>query len=117
MIESELDFSVEQQKVQIVAGHKLLLKEIFPLGELVTFTEEKDVDLVRVVQGVLKTLTKTEKKTIEISFGLKDGVQRTPKQVAEERNIRVNTVYPVRTKALSKLRHPGRSRNYNPFFI
>jgi len=61
------------------------------------------------LQSVLHTLSKREKKVIELRFGLLDGHHRTLGEIGREFGLTRERIRQIEAKALSKLRHPSRS--------
>ena len=68
------------------------------------------------IDDVLYTLSSREKEVIKLRFGLGDGYQRTLEEVGNVFNVTRERVRQIEAKALSKLRHPVRSRKLRGFF-
>ncbi|MBI2859902.1 MAG: sigma-70 family RNA polymerase sigma factor [Chloroflexi bacterium] len=95
--ESELAEMVEDQNApspEILADEQILKEE---LGR------------------VLDTLTPRERRVIELRFGLLDGRTRTLDEVGEEFSLTRERIRQIERQALSKLRHPSRSRRLKDF--
>jgi RNA polymerase primary sigma factor len=61
------------------------------------------------LEGVLHTLSKRERKVIQLRFGLVDGHPRTLEEVGLAFGVTRERIRQIESKALSKLRHPTRS--------
>jgi len=59
---------------------------------------------------IQEALTPTERRVIELRFGLEDGVGRTLEEVAPWIHVTKERIRQIETKALRKLRHPAYSR-------
>jgi len=62
------------------------------------------------VQELLNTLSPRERRVIELRFGLPDGRSRTLDEVGSEMGFTREWTRQIERKALTKLRHPSRSR-------
>lgn len=62
------------------------------------------------IKQVLESLTAKEKEIVVMRFGLDDGRIKTLKEIGEIFNISRERVRQIETKALSKLKHPSRTR-------
>ena len=60
------------------------------------------------LESVLRTLSKREKKVIQLRFGLQDGHPRTLEEVGREFHLTRERIRQIEAKALSKCRHPSR---------
>lgn len=60
--------------------------------------------------AVLGSLTKRERKVLQLRFGLEDGRSRTLEEVGREFGVTRERIRQIETKALRKLRHPARSK-------
>jgi RNA polymerase primary sigma factor len=65
--------------------------------------------------GVLASLTKRERKVLQLRFGLEDGRSRTLEEVGREFGVTRERIRQIETKALRKLRHPARSKLLKDF--
>ena len=65
--------------------------------------------------GVLLTLTDREEKVLRLRFGLDDGQCRTLEEVGQIFGVTRERIRQIEAKALSKLRHPSRSRKLKDF--
>lgn len=88
--------------------------------------EERIVGLTEAIQNALETLLLVNSRAnlrryievIEFRFGLKDGVPRTLRQVAQELGMRSREqVRQMELKVLRMLRHPSRSRRLHEFLM
>ncbi len=64
---------------------------------------------------VLGSLTKRERKVLQLRFGLEDGRSRTLEEVGREFGVTRERIRQIETKALRKLRHPARSKLLKDF--
>ena len=64
---------------------------------------------------VLSTLTPREAKVLRLRFGLEDGRPRTLEEVGKEFDVTRERIRQIEAKALRKLRHPSRSKNFMVF--
>jgi len=67
------------------------------------------------MQDVLDSLSKRERKVLELRFGLVDGQSRTLEEVGEEFGVTRERIRQIEAKALRKLRHPIRSRKLRDY--
>ena len=67
------------------------------------------------LSGVLLTLTEREEKVLRLRFGLDDGQCRTLEEVGQIFNVTRERIRQIEAKALSKFRHPSRSRKLKDF--
>jgi RNA polymerase primary sigma factor len=63
----------------------------------------------------LHSLSAREKKVIQLRFGLPDGHPRTLEEVGREFGLTRERIRQIEAKALSKLRHPSRSRGLRDY--
>ena len=68
------------------------------------------------LQEVLHTLTPREEKVIRLRFGLEDGQAHTLEEVGKEFNVTRERIRQIEAKALSKIRHPGRSKKLRDYY-
>jgi RNA polymerase primary sigma factor len=59
---------------------------------------------------VLNSLSRRERKVLQLRFGLEDGRSRTLEEVGREFGVTRERIRQIETKALRKLRHPARSK-------
>lgn len=59
---------------------------------------------------VLGTLTDREQQVLRLRYGLDDGRERTLEEVGQQFNVTRERIRQIETKALTKLRHPNRSK-------
>ncbi len=64
---------------------------------------------------VLGSLTKRERKVLQLRFGLEDGRTRTLEEVGREFGVTRERIRQIETKALRKLRHPSRSKKLKDY--
>ncbi|MBN1486680.1 MAG: RNA polymerase sigma factor RpoD [Anaerolineae bacterium] len=67
------------------------------------------------IQNILGELGQREREVLEMRFGLKDGRQHTLEEVGQAFNVTRERIRQIESKALRKLRHPGRSRKLRDF--
>ena len=99
---------------EVSVGAAMLINSIFL---------KKRLDLCRryesfrdVLEEVLGTLTPRERTVLEKSYGLKDGVRRTPEEIALELNTFTPIITAVMATAFRRLRHPVRSKRFLCYF-
>jgi len=64
---------------------------------------------------ILNSLGERERAVLEMRFGLKDGESHTLEEVGQAFGVTRERVRQIESKALRKLRHPGRSRKLRDF--
>ncbi len=69
------------------------------------------------IQSILGELGRREREVLEMRFGLKDGEQHTLEEVGQAFNVTRERIRQIESKALRKLRHPGRSRKLRDFLM
>jgi len=67
------------------------------------------------LESVLRTLSKREKKVIQLRFGLQDGHRRTLEEVGREFHLTRERIRQIEAKALSKCRHPSRAQKLRDY--
>ncbi|MGC9467628.1 MAG: RNA polymerase sigma factor RpoD [Anaerolineae bacterium] len=67
------------------------------------------------LQSILGELGKREREVLEMRFGLKDGRPHTLEEVGQAFSVTRERIRQIESKALRKLRHPGRSRKLRDF--
>ena len=67
------------------------------------------------LQHILGELGHREREVLEMRFGLKDGRPHTLEEVGQAFNVTRERIRQIESKALRKLRHPGRSRKLRDF--
>ena len=67
------------------------------------------------VEAVLDSLTRRERRVLQLRFGLEDGRSRTLEEVGKEFNVTRERIRQIEAKALRKLRHPSRSRKLKDY--
>ena len=64
---------------------------------------------------VLNTLTDRERNVLSLRFGLSDGYSRTLEEVGKAFNVTRERIRQIEAKALRKMRHPTRLRQFKGF--
>lgn len=67
------------------------------------------------IDNVLDSLTPSERRVLQLRFGLEDGRSRTLEEVGKEFNVTRERIRQIEAKALRKLRHPSRSRKLKDY--
>ncbi|MBN1956157.1 MAG: sigma-70 family RNA polymerase sigma factor [Anaerolineae bacterium] len=67
------------------------------------------------IHDILDALNDRERAVLEMRYGLKDGRPRTLEEVGKEFQVTRERIRQIESKALRKLRHPGRSRKLRDF--
>ena len=67
------------------------------------------------LSSVLETLTEREEKVLRLRFGLEDGQCRTLEEVGQIFGVTRERIRQIEAKALSKMRHPSRSKKLKDF--
>ncbi len=67
------------------------------------------------LHSILDSLNERERAVLEMRFGLKDGESHTLEEVGQAFGVTRERVRQIESKALRKLRHPGRSRKLRDF--
>lgn len=75
-------------------------------------TETEINELKETINKVLKTLTPREEALLRYRFGLDGGAPKTLVETGEEFNVSTSRAGQIVAKALRKLRHPRRSKNF-----
>jgi RNA polymerase primary sigma factor len=116
------------RKTKLAAQQPVSLET--PIGEEETshlgdFIEDKAVmspsdaaislDLKEQTALLLKTLTSREEMVIKMRFGMADGSEHTLEEVGHSFAVTRERIRQIEAKALRKLRHPSRSRNFRIF--
>lgn len=65
--------------------------------------------------NVLNTLTERERNVLALRFGLDDGYSRTLEEVGKAFNVTRERIRQIEAKALRKMRHPTRLRQFKGF--
>ncbi|MGC9358349.1 MAG: RNA polymerase sigma factor RpoD, partial [Anaerolineae bacterium] len=69
------------------------------------------------LQNILGELGEREREVLEMRFGLKDGQPHTLEEVGQAFSVTRERIRQIESKALRKLRHPGRSRKLRDFLM
>jgi RNA polymerase primary sigma factor len=67
------------------------------------------------IHAALDVLSDREREVLEMRYGLRDGRPHTLEEVGQEFGVTRERIRQIETKALRKLRHPGRSRKLRDF--
>ena len=67
------------------------------------------------IEDILAELKDRERAVLEMRFGLTDGEQHTLEEVGATFNVTRERIRQIESRALRKLRHPGRSRKLRDF--
>jgi RNA polymerase primary sigma factor len=67
------------------------------------------------VRGILGDLSSRERSVLEMRFGLNSGKPHTLEEVGQAFDVTRERIRQIESKALRKLRHPGRSRKLRDF--
>lgn len=67
------------------------------------------------LQNILNELGQREREVLEMRFGLKNGRPHTLEEVGQAFKVTRERIRQIESKALRKLRHPGRSRKLRDF--
>lgn len=84
-------------------GNELLLSDVLGTESDVTKYIEEQVDRA-LLTGALSRLSGREKRIMELRFGLKDGREKTQKEVADEMGISQSYISRLEKRILKKLR-------------
>ncbi len=77
----------------------------------------EDIHLKEMINTVLETLNSRERSIIKLRFGLINNRRYTLEEIGEEFGVTRERIRQIEVKALSKLRHPTRSRRLKSFII
>ncbi len=69
------------------------------------------------IQTILGELGQREREVLEMRFGLQDGESHTLEEVGQAFNVTRERIRQIESKALRKMRHPGRSRKLRDFLM
>jgi RNA polymerase primary sigma factor len=86
------------------AEYQIEDKELTPTDIVYSQNEIKDV-----INKILSTLTKRERKVIQLRFGLIDNKEHTLEEISDKLNVTRERIRQIEAKALRKLRHPTRA--------
>ncbi len=111
-VQMALEFSIDPVSLDMEIGDD----GNSTIGEYIEDTETKNqstslMGLRKNITKVLDSLNDKEREIIIMRFGLDDGRIKTLKEIAETFNISRERVRQIETKALSKLKHPSRTRD------
>lgn len=95
--------------------------------ELGDFIEDKDAIspaeaadramLTRELEDLMDTLSPRERRVIQLRFGSLDGQQRTLEEISKRFKVTRERIRQLETRAIRKLRHPGRSKRLHEFLV
>lgn len=68
------------------------------------------------ISDVLSSLSERERKVLSLRFGLTDGYSRTLEEVGKAFRVTRERIRQIEAKALRKMRHPTRLRQFRGFF-
>lgn len=112
-VQMALEYSMEPISLDMEIGHD----GGTTVGEYIEDTHAEDpserislMHLREQIKQVLDSLAPKEKEIVLMRFGLDDGRIKTLKEIGEIFNISRERVRQIETKALSKLKHPSRTR-------
>jgi len=85
-------------------GNELLLSDVLGTDADITYRQiEEEVDH-RLLREALNTLTNREQRIVQLRFGLKDGIERTQKQVADSLGISQSYISRLEKRIIKRLR-------------
>jgi len=128
-IGKEMEFSPEKVR-EIIKASQLPISLESPIGEeedmqLSDFIEDQAalplVDAVskellkEQIDEVLSFLTPSERRVLQLRFGLEDGRSRTLEEIGQEFELTRERIRQIEAKALKRLRHPSRSRKLKDY--
>ena len=112
-VQMALEYSMEPISLDMEIGNE----GGTTVGEYIEDTKAEDpsvrislMHLREQIKQVLDSLAPKEKEIVIMRFGLDDGRIKTLKEIGEIFNISRERVRQIETKALSKLKHPSRTR-------
>ncbi len=74
-----------------------------------------EIQLRKTMEEVLGTLSPRERRVLELRYGVKDDIERKPKEVGRELDLTRERIKRIEAEALRKLRHPVRSRRLREY--
>ncbi len=112
-VQMALEYSMEPISLDMEVGNDGGMT----VGEYIEDTRAEDpsmrislMHLREQIKEVLDSLTPKEREIVIMRFGLDDGRIKTLKEIGEIFNISRERVRQIETKAISKLKHPSRTR-------
>jgi RNA polymerase primary sigma factor len=112
-VQMALEYSLDPISLDMEVGHE----GSSTIGEYIEDTKAENpsqrvslMGLRESIQEVLESLDPKEREIVMMRFGLDDGRIKTLKEIGETFNISRERVRQIETKALSKLKHPSRTR-------
>jgi RNA polymerase primary sigma factor len=112
-VQMALEYSLEPISLDMEIGND----GSTTFGEYIEDTKAEDpaqrISLIKLreqIKTVLDSLAAKEREIVVMRFGLDDGRIKTLKEIGESFNISRERVRQIETKALSKLKHPSRTR-------
>jgi RNA polymerase primary sigma factor len=73
--------------------------------------------LTRELEDLMDTLSPRERRVVQLRFGLLDGQQRTLEEISRRFKVTRERIRQLETRAIRKLRHPGRSKRLHEFLV
>ena len=71
--------------------------------------------LTKIVNELLDTMKPKEQRVLRLRYGIGDGRQRTLEEIGKEFNVTRERIRQIEAKALSRLRHPSKSKLLKEF--
>ncbi len=112
-VQMALEYSMDPISLDMEVGHE----GSSTIGEYIEDTKAENpsqrvslMGLRESIKEVLDSLDPKEREIVMMRFGLDDGRIKTLKEIGETFNISRERVRQIETKALSKLKHPSRTR-------
>jgi len=112
-VQMALEYSLEPISLDMEIGND----GSTTFGEYIEDTKAEDpaqrmslIKLREQIKSVLESLATKEREIVVMRFGLDDGRIKTLKEIGEAFNISRERVRQIETKALSKLKHPSRTK-------
>jgi len=117
-VQNILDFSQEPMSLETPVGtdeDSRLADFIEDEGALAPDDATSRRLLEEYIRAALDVLSDREREVLEMRYGLRDGRAHTLEEVGREFGVTRERIRQIETRALRKLRHPGRSRKLRDF--